>query len=222
MPHARNGRKVFLQVRNGGTIKEAEPVQRWKGEGSVDEQRSHRRPRFPGWEVGPAAVGLGLVAHLVSGGVSPGVPVLIALTALLSMCASLLARINLPSWLLLVLCGVAQQVLHLAFDRLSGTFSVVAPAQHQHAGSGWQTGQLAATPSVAAGHSPDLMLDTHVAAALLTALLVARADISLTRALALLHRTTPGGPSKAHPHTPYPVPNTASGGMAKASPKPRR
>ncbi|UKA60679.1 acyl-CoA reductase [Arthrobacter sp. FW306-2-2C-D06B] len=188
----------------------------------MDEQRSRRRPRFPGWEVGPAAVGLGLVAHLVSGGVSPGVPVLIALTALLSMCASLLARVNLPSWLLLVLCGVAQQVLHLAFDRLSGTFSVVAPAQHQHAGSGWQPGQLAATPSVAAGHSPDLMLDTHVAAALLTALLVARADISLTRALALLHRTTPGGPSIARPGTPYPVPNTVSGGVAKASPKPQR
>lgn len=158
-------------------------------ESSVDEHRSRRRPRFPGWEVGPVAVGLGLVAHLVSGGVSPGVPVLIALTALLSMCASLLARINLPSWLLVFLCGVAQQVLHLAFGRLSGAFSVVAPAQHQHAGSGWQPGQLAVTPSVAAGHSPDLMLDTHVAAALLTALLVSRADISLTRALALFRHS---------------------------------
>ncbi|WP_284989152.1 hypothetical protein [Arthrobacter sp. efr-133-TYG-120] len=167
----------------------------------MDERRSRRRPRFPGWEVGPAAVGLGLVAHLVSGGVRPGVPVLIALTALLSMCASLLARINLPSWLLLVLCGVAQQVLHLAFDRLSGTFSVGAPAQHQHAATGLQPGQLTATPSPA-GHSPDLMLDTHVAAALLTALLVARVDLSLARAWNLLHRTASGDTHKAHQGTP--------------------
>lgn len=168
----------------------------------MDEQRSGRRPRFPGWEVGPVAVGLGLVAHLVSGGASPGVPVLMALTALVSMCASLLARINLPNWLLLVLCGVAQQVLHLAFERLSGTFSVVAPAQHQHAATGLQPGQLTAIPSLASGHSPDLMLDTHVAAALLTALLVARVDISPTRALTLLHRRTPGGRPKADPGTP--------------------
>ncbi|MGO4859038.1 hypothetical protein [Arthrobacter sp. 2MCAF14] len=161
----------------------------------MDERRSGRRPRFPGWEVGPAAVGLGLVAHLVSGGVSPGVPVLMALTALLSMCASLLARINLPTWLLLVLCGVAQQVLHLAFERLSGTFSAAATAQHQHAATGLQPGQLTATPSLA-GHSPDLMLDTHVAAALLTALLIARVDISLTRALTVLRHS--GQTPRAH------------------------
>ncbi len=152
------------------------------------EPRSRPHPRFPGWEVGPVAVGLGLLAHLVSGGVSPGVPVLIALTALLSMCASLLARINLPAWLLLVLCGVAQQVLHLAFERLSGTFPIVAPAQHQHTATGLPPGQLTATPLAASGHSPDLMLDTHVAAALLTALIVARTDMSLARVWALLHR----------------------------------
>jgi hypothetical protein len=168
----------------------------------VDEQKSHGRRRFPGWEVGPAAVGLGLAAHLVSGGVSPGAPVLIALTALLSMCASLVSRIYLPNWLLLILCGVTQQVLHLAFDRLSGNFSVPAPAQHQHGVTGFQPGQLTAVPFVSSGHSPDLMLDTHVAAALLTALIVARADMSVTRALALLHRTPSGGPSKAHAGDP--------------------
>lgn len=208
-----SSRQVFLRVRNGGTM-EGSRAQRggavlraigcpmMEGESGMVAQGSRRRPRFPGWEVGPVAVGLGLVAHLVSGGVSPGIPVLIALTALLSMCASLLARINLPSWLLLVLCGLAQQVLHLAFDRLSGTFLLGAPAQHQHAATGLQPGQLTAPPLVASGHSPDLMLDTHVAAALLTALLVARADISVTRALALLHRTTSGDPRKAHPGTP--------------------
>ena len=162
----------------------------------MDEQKSHGRRRFPGWEVGPAAVGLGLVAHLVSGGVSPGVPVLVALTALLSMCASLVSRIYLPNWLLLVLCGVTQQVLHLAFDRLSGNFSILAPAQHQHGVTGLQPGQLTAVPFVSSGHSPDLMLDTHVAAALLTALLVSRADISLTRALALFRHS--GQTPRAH------------------------
>lgn len=152
------------------------------------EPRSRRHPRFPGWEVGPVAVGLGLLAHLVSGGVSPGVPVLIALTALLSMCASLLARFSLPGWLLVVLCGVAQQVLHLAFERLSGILPGVVPAEHQHVATGLQPVPLTAAPVTASGHSPDLMLDTHVAAALLTALLVARTDTSLARVWALLHR----------------------------------
>lgn len=181
-----------LMVRHGGTRPMIE------GDGCVAEQRSGRRSRFPGWEVGPVAVGLGLVAHLVSGGASPGVPMLMALTALLSMCASLVARVNFPNWLLLVLCGVSQQLLHLAFDRLSGTFSGVVPAQHEHAAAGLQVGQLSAAPFVASGHSPDLMLDTHVAAALLTALLVARADTSVTRALALLRRTSPGSPHTVH------------------------
>lgn len=166
-----------------------------EGDGGVERQRLRRRSLFPGWEVGPAAVGLGLVAHLVSGGVSPGAPVLVALTALLSMCGSLIARVKVPNWLLLVLCGVSQQVLHLAFDRLSGTFSGVAPAQHQHAAAAYLPGQLTAAPV----HSPDLMLDTHVAAALLTALIVAKADTSMTRALALLRRASPEGPPTAHP-----------------------
>ncbi|MDQ0028474.1 hypothetical protein [Arthrobacter bambusae] len=188
----------------------------------MDEQGSNRRLSFPAWEVGPVAVGLGLVAHVVSGGVAPGLPVLLALMAVLSMCASLLARIKLPTWILLVLSGVAQQVLHLAFDRLSGTFTVVAPVEHQHAATGLPPGQLTAPPSFASGHSPDLMVDTHVAAALLTALLVSRADISLTRAWALLQRVSPGGPAPSHHGTSQPFPNAASAGTPKPSPKARR
>lgn len=88
---------------------------------------------------------------------------------------------------------------HDAGHRLSGTFSVVSSAQHEHAATGWQSGQLTTTPFVAAAHSPDLMVDTHIAAALLTGLLVARADVSVARALAVLHRTTPGGLPKGRP-----------------------
>jgi len=185
----------------GGMVIRAGNRPRMEGEAGVDEQRFRRRSRFPGWEVGPVAVGLGLLAHLVSGGASPGVPVLVALTVLLSMCASLVARVNSPNWLLLVLCGVSQQVLHLAFEQFSVTFSNVVPAQHQHAAAVWQPGQLTAAPFVTSGHTSDLMLDTHVAAALLTALLVAKADASVIRALALLNRTTSGSPPAAHPGT---------------------
>ena len=96
----------------------------------MEDLRFVRGPGFVAWEVGPVSVGLGLAAHLLSGGGSPPVPVLVALMALLSMCASLAARVRIPSWLLLVLCGLAQQMLHLAFDRFAGTFSGTVPAGH--------------------------------------------------------------------------------------------
>jgi hypothetical protein len=156
----------------------------------MEEQRRLRGPGFAAWEVGPVAVVLGLAAHLISGGLSPSVPVLVALMALLSMCASFIALVRVPGWLLLVLCGVSQQVLHLAFDRLSGTYSGPLPAQH-HQAAVWQPGQLtllAGSP----GHAQELLVDAHVAAALLTALLVAKADTSVARALTLLHRAGSG------------------------------
>lgn len=55
------------------------------------------------------AVGLGLLAHVVAGGTRPGLPVLAGLTALLSMIASLTARIGLPAWLRLVFSSVASR-----------------------------------------------------------------------------------------------------------------
>jgi hypothetical protein len=123
--------------------------------------------------------------------------VLVALTALLSMCASLIARVNCPTWLLLVLCGVSQQVLHLAFEGLSATFSGVVPSQHQHGTAAWEAGQLAAGHSVMPGHALELMVDTHVAAALMTAVLVAKADTAVTRGLALLRGPGSGSPPAA-------------------------
>jgi hypothetical protein len=165
----------------------------------MEDLRYVRGPGFAAWEVGPVSVGLGLAAHLLSGGGSPPVPVLVALMALLSMCASLAARVRIPSWLLLVLCALAQQVLHLVFDRFAGTFSDTLPAGHQHAAAGWQPGQLTAVLSGVPGHGhgQELLLDTHVAAALLTALLVAKTDRSGARALALLHRAGSGVPLAA-------------------------
>lgn len=155
----------------------------------MEELRLIRGRGFAAWEVGPVSVGLGLAAHLLSGGGAPPVPVLVALMALLSMCASLAARARLPGWLLVVLCGLVQQVLHLAFDQFTGTFSGTLPPGH-HATAAWQPGQLTAVLSGVPGHGhgQELMLDTHVAAALLTALLVAKTDTSVSRALALLHR----------------------------------
>ena len=165
----------------------------------MEDLRFVRGPGFVAWEVGPVSVGLGLAAHLLSGGGSPPVSVLVALMALLSMCASLAALVRIPSWLLLVLCGLAQQVLHLAFDLFAGTFSGTLPAGHPHAAAGRQPEQLTAVLSGATGHGhgQELMLDTHVAAALLTALLVAKTDTSVSRASALLHRAGAGVPQAA-------------------------
>lgn len=133
------------------------------------EQANRRAPGYA-WLMGPVAVGLGVGAHLVSGGQAPAPLIAVAVAALISLAASMLAPFLGSGWFLMVFSGVCQQLLHLAF-------SVVAAPPGGRLGHGHDGGaeQLPGAPSaVVAAHSGDLMVYTHVAAALLTALVLSK------------------------------------------------
>jgi hypothetical protein len=123
---------------------------------------------------------LALAAHLASGGSMPAVPVLLAITALTTLAATVLSRVNAPAWTLILAAGAAQQVLHLAFEALGSAPAAAeppaGPSQGHHAEI--DPAQLATTASAAAGHGGPhseymmLMLHLHLAAAVLTAVLI--------------------------------------------------
>ena len=135
------------------------------------EDFKRRSPRY-GWLAGPATVSLAAGAHLISGGQNPGPLILLALTALISLAATLLGGLLASGWSLLVFCGLIQQLLHLAFDFFASAPSGVSPGHGHDGGMDWQLPEPSA--EAASPHSGELMLDTHVAAALLAALLLSR------------------------------------------------
>jgi hypothetical protein len=137
----------------------------------VAEDFKRRSPRY-GWLAGPATVSLATGAHLVSGGQNPGPLILLALTALISLAATLLGALLASGWSLLVFCGLIQQLLHLAFDFFGSVPGGVSPRHGHDGGMDWQLPEPSA--EAASPHSGELMLDTHVAAALLAALLLSR------------------------------------------------
>ncbi|MDQ0261404.1 hypothetical protein [Sinomonas atrocyanea] len=94
---------------------------------------ARRRTAAAALTVGPAAVGLGLAAHIVSGGAPPPVTVLMALTAVTSLLAAAVAHLQLPSWAIGIGSGALQQVLHLLFTALAGPNAPLLPAAgHVH------------------------------------------------------------------------------------------
>ncbi|WP_026547469.1 hypothetical protein [Paenarthrobacter nicotinovorans] len=119
------------------------------------------------WVAGLVAVGLGLVAHMVAGGSAPAIPVLLAFAALGCLAAQLIARWVHGPLLLLLLSGVAQQLLHLGFDAFGGYFPGNGFLDHFHGGQ-----SLGDVPEGAASSGGDvhLLLYTHMAAAILTLL----------------------------------------------------
>jgi hypothetical protein len=128
---------------------------------------------------------LALVAHLASGGIMPALPVLVAITALTSLAATVLSRVNAPAWTLILAAGVAQQVLHLAFEAFAARPAAAGDSTGSSAGVSHShhaevdAAQLAATAGIATEHAGPhgeyvmLMLHFHLAAAVLTALLMA-------------------------------------------------
>jgi hypothetical protein len=142
---------------------------------------------------GPAAVGLGLVAHLVSGGAAPPAGVLAALAVLVSLLAAAAARAPLAPWMLALGSGALQQVLHLAFTALAGPNGPLFPAAgHAHHGAV----STAASPGPGVPLDFHLLVVAHIAAALLTVLALTAA----TRAAASLQ--APGSRQYRHEALP--------------------
>ncbi|WP_201291334.1 hypothetical protein [Arthrobacter zhaoguopingii] len=135
------------------------------------------RPRvLLAWLSGPMAVAAGLAAHVASGGLMPALALLLTLTALLGLAASMLARLRLPGWSILVLCGLVQQLLHFAFSAFVGGTADVVPA-HGHGAAGVSG---PSTASAVPGQDLHSMLYAHAAAALLSALIAARGTAMLS------------------------------------------
>ncbi|WP_156144102.1 hypothetical protein [Sinomonas humi] len=126
--------------------------------------------------LGPAAVGLGLAAHLISGGAVPPLSVVVALTAVASLLATAAVHARRPpAWALGLGSGVLQQALHLLFTALAGPDGPLFPSSgHAHHGSPTPL-PVPVQEGTSAAMDPHLLVVAHVAAALLTALLAIRA-----------------------------------------------
>ena len=122
-----------------------------------------------------AVVGLAAGGHVIGGGTLPAPIITLALTALLSLAASVTARTGMPGWMLLLLAGLVQQVLHLAFSVFSGSGGGLGSTGHGHGILTWQPQQLPGS-SAAPDHTVELLLYAHTAAALLAVLLIAKWD----------------------------------------------
>jgi hypothetical protein len=138
-----------------------------------------RRRVYAAWASGPLAVLLGAGAHVLAAEALPGPWVLLAVSALLSMAAAMLARFRLPVWALLLASGAIQQVLHLLFSWFSGNVGS-ASSGHAHGVLTWLPPQQ---PADAGGHhAVELMLDAHVAAALLVVMVITQSVALAKRA----------------------------------------
>lgn len=126
------------------------------------------------WVAGPVAVALGLAAHVISGGSAPAMPVLLAFVAFSALAAQLVARWVHGPLLLLLLSGVAQQLLFFGFEALGASYSGIGFLDHLHGQPQQVVGVPADTQAVSGQvHAADLMLYTHAAAAILTLLVAA-------------------------------------------------
>jgi hypothetical protein len=108
------------------------------------------------------------------------------------MGASMLARLNVPVWVLFLVSAVVQQLLHLSFAGFSGDGGG-ASSGHTHESYVRQQ----PLPAQASGghHAIELMLDSHVAAALLTVLVITQSSVLVSSLLRLRRaRAVPPSP----------------------------
>lgn len=114
--------------------------------------------------MGLAALGLGVLAHVLAGGALPSVLILLALGALTVLASTLTAQAGLPPWAVLLVLGVAQQVLHWILGGLGGVPTSLSVDGDHHGEEVPVVGTAASQ-----GHSPEvmLMLHAHLGAALL-------------------------------------------------------
>ncbi|MFJ5698477.1 hypothetical protein [Arthrobacter sp. NPDC093139] len=144
---------------------------------------------YAAWVSGPLAVVLGVSAHLLSGAAVPGPLVLVAIAALLSMAASMLAGLRIRVWVLFLASGLVQQVLHLLFTGFVDA-SGDTPPGHTHGMFAWPLPQP--QPAQTSGHHAiELMLHAHAGAALLTVLFLTQSKALVSRLRR--KRTRPSG-----------------------------
>ncbi|NUP74253.1 MAG: hypothetical protein HOQ07_06345 [Sinomonas sp.] len=162
---------------------------------------ARRRSAAAAIVLGPTAVGLGLAAHVASGGAAPPVAVVLALTALVSLPGSAAARLPLPPWALGVGSGILQQALHLVFSALAGANAPLFPsAGHVHDHSAPLPTIPGSAETVYAPQDFHLMIVVHIAAALVTAALVTYALRTADR------KPTPSKSEIPSPGTGQPTP----------------
>jgi hypothetical protein len=151
------------------------------------------RPRLAAlaWLPGPLATGLGIAAHVLGGGASPAPLIVAALAALLGMAAAIGRPWRLPGWGLLLLSGVVQQVLHLAFAAFSVSTGVDLPTHGHGSAPAADTGGGGAQAT--GPHDLHLLLYLHMGAALVTAWATGR----LAKAAAEPAALTAAGPEQA-------------------------
>ncbi|WP_457973870.1 hypothetical protein [Arthrobacter sp. D1-17] len=147
--------------------------------------KGFRRRPAAAWLCGPLMVALGVAAHSAVGQPVPALSLLVALTALLSLAASVTARNGMPGWMLLLLAGLVQQVLHLAFSVFSLTRGGFGFTGHGHGTLIWQPQQPSEEPagSAAPDHTLELLLYAHTAATLVAVLLIAKWDTGRPRGI---------------------------------------
>ncbi|MFC9333819.1 hypothetical protein [Arthrobacter sp. NPDC057009] len=151
------------------------------------ERGGSRQHAVAGWFFGSVSVVLGLIIHAGTGHPVPAVPLLVATAALLGLAGAVVARIGVPNWALLVLAGMGQQTVHWAFAFFANPLATTLGGGHGHASAAQFTGPgllLEGVPS----QPLHVLLHVHIAAALLTFVLVQRLT---TRA------TKPSGPGAA-------------------------
>ena len=159
--------------------------------------RSRRRAVAAALAAGPGGTGLAVAAHVLAGGGLPSPAVASACAALLGLTAAAAAsRILVPTWAIALFCGLSQQLLHLVLTP-AALGAGASPGAGHHGGTQAADGvpSPAATPipgatsdpaSAAAAHGDlHLMVVMHLAAAVLTAVLVC---FALARAWGALPR----------------------------------
>lgn len=143
----------------------------------MDTLPVRRRAAAAALTVGPAAVGVGLAAHVVAGGAAPPVTVLGALTAVASLLAAAAAHLQLRPWAIGIGSGALQQALHLLFTALAGPNAPLLPAAgHAHSYGVPSPGPGAVAAASGAALDLHLLVVAHIAAALLTVLVALAAD----------------------------------------------
>ncbi len=137
--------------------------------------------------VGGTVLGLAAGAHVLAGGVLPGPGIMAALMALHVLCTTVATTIHIGLPAMLGLLSAGQLVLHHAFDAFSAAIPATPALQGGHGhlpADGSMAAMLQAAAPMGTGmeamHSASAfsgwMLPAHMAATLLTALLLAHGE----------------------------------------------